>query len=106
METTINFRDLGTTNEFPKTLEIRNERGGMIWQIYHVNNIEEATILSNVATSNGFMDVSLVDFDNTYEENFKGWRDTSGWQELWNEKGNFMNYAWLIEEKKRRGIWG
>ena len=36
------FTDISTKNEFPKTLVIRNSKGGMIWQIYHVQKESEA----------------------------------------------------------------
>ena len=41
-------------DKFPKTLEIRNTEGGMIWQTYHINNIKEAEILAKNSFNNGF----------------------------------------------------
>jgi hypothetical protein len=59
---------------FPKTLEIRNEKGGMIWQIYHVNNLDEARLLAKGSESNGFEDSTLVDFKEGEDETFSTWR--------------------------------
>lgn len=64
-----------TDNKFPKTLEIRNTSGGMIWQIYHVNNIKEAEILSKNALKNGFMESTLVEYNKDTEETFPNWRN-------------------------------
>lgn len=64
-----------TDNKFPKTLEIRNHSGGMIWQIYHINNIKEAEILSENALKNGFMESTLVDFRTDKKETFPNWRN-------------------------------
>jgi hypothetical protein len=64
-----------TTNEkFPKTLEIRNNTGGMIWQIYHVNNLKEAQILSRNSYKNGFMESTLKDYYKI-DETFPNWRN-------------------------------
>lgn len=64
-----------TDNKFPKTLEIRNTSGGLIQQIYHVNNIKEAEILSKNALKNGFMESTLVDLRKDEEETFPNWRN-------------------------------
>jgi hypothetical protein len=60
---------------YPKTLLIRNEEGGLVWQVYHVNNLFEAKWLADNATRNGFECCKLEDYDPTYEETFPGWRD-------------------------------
>lgn len=70
------YRNTSTKNEFPKTLLIRNTKGGMIWQIYHVNNSSEAKLLSQNATNNGFEDRELTDHDISYKETFPDWRET------------------------------
>jgi len=65
-----------TDNKFPKTLEIRNTPGGMIWQLYHVNNKKEAEVLSKNASINGFLEQTLVDYREDKEETFPDWRET------------------------------
>ncbi len=74
------YTNLTTTPTFPKTLVIRNESGGMIWQIYHVNNEQEVEILSSNATHNGFFGITLEDYDETAEETWPEWRDTPQWE--------------------------
>ena len=71
------YEDNSTTDKYPKTLLIRNHSGGMIWQLYHVNNKVEADILSWNATNNVFMAIELVDHDDSFEETFEGWRDNA-----------------------------
>jgi hypothetical protein len=73
------YKDLSNSNEFPKTLLIRNSVGGMIWQVYHVNNLHEVEVLSKNATNNGFESVTLVDYDISYEETFPDWRSECDW---------------------------
>jgi len=68
------YTDFTTNTNYPKTLIIRNHQGGMIWQIYHVNNYNEAEILSNNATKNGFYAISLEDKRDD-KETFPDWRD-------------------------------
>lgn len=68
-----------TTNQiYPKTLVIRNEPTGMIWQLYNVNNETEASILASNAKRNGFYGITLEDYDPTHEETFPDWRQTKG----------------------------
>ena len=69
------FTDISTKNEFPKTLVIRNSKGGMIWQIYHVQKESEADKLSFNATINGFESSTLEDYQPQYEETFPNWRE-------------------------------
>lgn len=69
------FTDISTKNEFPKTLVIRNSKGGMIWQIYHVQKESEADKLSFNATNNGFESITLEDYQPQHEETFPNWRE-------------------------------
>jgi len=58
----------------PKQLEIRNTPDGMIWQVYHVKDNVEATILIANSLKNGFTGHKLVN-DCNLEETWPGWRD-------------------------------
>jgi hypothetical protein len=69
------FTDISTTCDFPKTLIIRNSKGGMIWQVYHVQKESEASKLSFNATRNGFESINLEDYQPHYEETFPNWRE-------------------------------
>lgn len=71
------FRDTSTTDKYPKTLLIRNTVGGMIWQVYHVQNDKEAELLSTNAHKNAFLDRELTDYLDE-EETFTDWRETEG----------------------------
>jgi len=71
----IPFKDKTTSKDYPKTLEIRNTEGGMIWQVYHVNSKPEAWILSLNAKGNGFECRTLTDYQPEEEETWKNWRD-------------------------------
>jgi len=64
-----------TNDVYPKTLEIRNTSGGMIWQIYHVNNLSEAEQLAANSLKNGFMESTLVDHRADEEETYPDWRE-------------------------------
>ena len=66
--------DISTTDNFPKTLVVRNTPEGMIWQIYHVKNQNEADKLAENATSNGFYGVTLEDHQPEHDETWPGWR--------------------------------
>lgn len=66
--------DISTTSSYPKTLLIRNTPGGMIWQVYHVNDMDEATFLSNNAEGNGFYGVTLENYQEEYKETWPDWR--------------------------------
>jgi|TARA_R110002153_G_scaffold6210_16_gene28632 hypothetical protein len=69
-----------TTNiEYPKTLVIRNSEGGMVWQVYHVNDYYEAERLSFRATKNGFESCILEDYEDGCEETFPTWRKECDW---------------------------
>lgn len=76
-----------STGDFPKTLLIRNRPEGAIWQVYHVPNVEVTEKLSANAERNGFMSRELIDYDPSYEENWKDWKETSGW---FDEDGNYI----------------
>jgi hypothetical protein len=76
------YTDISTGNEFPKTLMIRNHEGGMIWQVYHVNNESEAEKLSSNAYGNGFFGSTLEDYQSEYDETWPDWRETSGGKEI------------------------
>lgn len=67
------FNNISNNNKFPKTLQIRNTSGGMIWQIYHINNLNEAKILSKNANKNGFYCRTLIDYEPQLET-FPDWR--------------------------------
>ena len=51
----------------------------MIWQVYHVNNKEEADLLTSNAYMNGFWGSTLEDYQPDQKENWPGWRDTPDW---------------------------
>ena len=76
------YKDLTTTPDYPKTLFIRNEVGGLIWQVYHVQKELEAKRLSYNAKNNGFYGITLEDYEPDYEETFPHWRDTDGGKEI------------------------
>lgn len=63
---------------YPKTLLIRNEKRGAIWQVYHVDNIKQAEAISTNATKNGFYGISLEDHKPDMEETWPDWRETEG----------------------------
>lgn len=59
---------------FPKTLEIRSTCGGFIWQLYHINNLQEAEIISYSSSLNGFQSRMIQDYYET-DETFPNWRN-------------------------------
>jgi hypothetical protein len=71
------YKDISTTESYPKTLMIRNQEGGMIWQVYHVQTEVEAERLSTNATLNGFYGITLEDYQPEEEETWKDWRETA-----------------------------
>lgn len=79
------YLDISTSGNYPKTLIIRNHDGGMIWQVYHVQKERETTLLAGNATKNGFMAITLEDFQEDYEETFPDWRETEGGKKIINE---------------------
>lgn len=76
------YADLTTTDIYPKTLLIRNEVGGWIWQVYHVQKLSEARKLAVNATRNGFYGITLEDHQPEYKETFPLWRETEGGKEI------------------------
>jgi hypothetical protein len=67
-----------TTNDtYPKTLYIRNEVGGMVWQVYHVNNITEALNLVKNAVKNGFYGNHTLEDHTNETETWPDWRKTA-----------------------------
>lgn len=67
------MNDKSISPKFPKTLLIRNTKGGGIWQVYHVDNFAQAIFLSNNAKRNGFEEQTLIDLDTSFSETFPGW---------------------------------
>jgi hypothetical protein len=70
------YTDLTTNNNYPKTLMIRNEKGGLIWQIYHVQKESEAVKLATNANRNGFYGTTLENHQPEQEETWPDWRET------------------------------
>jgi hypothetical protein len=68
------YTDISTAESFPKTLVVRNTPDGMIWQIYHVKNQNEANKLALNATGNGFYGITLEDYQPEHDETWPGWR--------------------------------
>lgn len=64
-------------NSYPKTLIIRNTSDGMIWQVYHVEKEIEAKRLASNATDNGFLAITLEDYQPEMEETWADWRETA-----------------------------
>jgi hypothetical protein len=76
------YRDNSASDNFPKTLIIRNHEGGMIWQVYHIQKESEAQKISDNATMNGFEAITLEDYISDYEETWPDWRETAGGKEI------------------------
>ena len=70
------YTNISTTENYPKTLMIRNHKGGMIWQVYHVQKQSEADKLAANAQRNGFYGSTLEDYKPDYEETWSDWRKT------------------------------
>lgn len=69
------YTNISTTADYPKTLIIRNHKGGMIWQIYHVQKESEAIKLAEKATRNAFEAITLEDYQPNHEETWPDWRE-------------------------------
>ena len=82
----IMYTDISTREIYPKTLVIRNEYGGMIWQIYHVQAKHEADRISTNATENGFEAITLEDYQSNLKETWPDWRETPGGQKIINNE--------------------
>ena len=61
------FTDI-STGDYPKTLVIRNSPDGMIWQLYHVKNNQEATTLAENAHNNAFYGITLEDHQPSHKK--------------------------------------
>lgn len=70
------FENNSTDNVYPKTLLIHNTKGGAVWQVYHIDNKHQVSTLVDGAKRNGFMHITLEDYDNQ-EETFPNWREES-----------------------------
>jgi hypothetical protein len=70
------YKDISTTETYPKTLMIRNHEGGCIWQVYHIKKESEAIKLASNAYRNGFQGSTLENYQPEYEETWKDWRET------------------------------
>lgn len=66
---------ISTNNNYPKTVVIRNSKGGMIWQIYHVKSERAAEIIAKRAADNCFEGVTLEDYQPNMEETSEGWQN-------------------------------
>lgn len=71
------YTDISTDDKYPKTLIIRNQAGGMIWQIYHVEKQIEAERLAANATANGFQNITLEDYQPDEEQTWPDWRENA-----------------------------
>jgi hypothetical protein len=58
---------------------VRNHEGGMIWQVYHVDNIDDVERLTSNAYRNGFYGSTLEDYQAEREETWPDWRETKSW---------------------------
>ena len=70
------YTDISTTENFPKTLVIRNHEGGMIWQLYHVGKESEARKIAFNAHINAFEAITLEDYQPDHKETWPDWRET------------------------------
>ena len=84
----MNFKDNTTNQNYPKTLIVRKEHGGFVWQLYHVSNEGEAVRISENANRNGFHGVSLEDHMPNETETWPNWRETKGGKEIVEESKN------------------
>ena len=71
------YIDKTTNNQYPKTLLIHNEEGGLVWQVYHVEKEIEAKRLSYNATLNAFEHITLNDYLPDMEQTWKDWRNNA-----------------------------
>lgn len=69
------FCNLSSDEVYPKTVHIRNSVDGCVWQVYHVNNINEAKMLGRNSLKKGFERTDLVDYS-PCEETFPNWRES------------------------------
>lgn len=71
-----------SSDQWPKTLLIRNHEGGLVWQVYHVQKISEARALAKNASVHGFSCITLEDHQIETEETWPYWRDTDGGKKI------------------------
>lgn len=76
------YKDISSNEKYPKTLIIRNHSDGLIWQVYHVQAKHEADRLAENATNNGFMAITLEDYQPDMEETWDNWRETEGGKKI------------------------
>jgi hypothetical protein len=74
----MSYRNISKDSDYPKTLIIRNHKGGMIWQVYHVQKEIEASRLSENAYKNGFFEITLEDYKPESKQTWPDWRETEG----------------------------
>lgn len=77
-------------NVFPKTMCIHNSKGGLIWQVYHIHDKIEQDIITEGAEISAFEYVSIINYDDSYEESSPGWRDSIGFQKEYNIRKNII----------------
>ena len=70
------YIDISTNKNYPKTLVIRNEDNGLIWQVYNIKAEEEAFKLSKNAAVNGFNSITLENYNKDLKETFPNWRES------------------------------
>lgn len=75
-------------NDYPKTLLIHNDRHGIIWQVYHINDIIEQEIIMEGAKRNAFMYIRAINYDSEYEETFKDWRNSGSFKDQYRLRKN------------------
>lgn len=68
-----------STKGFPKTLLIHNHEGGMVWQVYHVENEHDLEMLCETAENNRFDYRLVTDLNKELEETWPDWRETKYW---------------------------
>lgn len=77
MEILEKYTDI-STGDFPKTLMIRNHKGGLVWQVYHVQKQTEVDRLIKNSWQNGFYGSTLENYQPDEEETWPNWRETEG----------------------------
>ena len=80
------YTNISTADTFPKTLVIRVQKGGLIWQRYHVQAEREAERLSKIATRNGFEYITLEDYQPEQQETWPDWEETEGGKAIINDE--------------------
>lgn len=63
------------TEEYPKTVVVRNSPDGMIWQIYHVDNEFQARHIIKGAQDSAYEGVTLEHHQPEHKETFPNWRE-------------------------------